>query len=761
MAENGIYAEVKKLATRIANDIVKNHPMLVSMANWHSAFTNEIKSVRGLVKALELRVIQLESENETIKRELGMSGEAVPEINEDPFETPEAPRGPSMTAKELRKIRGKYKFSQQNMAELLGVSPHRYNRWERGELDVPPEFVTDLRAFNEMPLGELRLFMHSRGIFQPNGTVARRQSKPTATSIIHRVQQSRYTAEDLKSIRADIGISQKRMADYLGVPPTTYSTWECGQARMPDKYTQMILSLQENPPQFAEPAASISNTPRRTFASQQLPSPYTAHELLALRKRLNLTQKQMAEHFGVHKNTFAAWEVGRHNMPDQYTARANALARQEIPPPQLPEEDSRAPHSESEMEATISIEELKSLRQRLNIDQIRFGQMLGLSPWGYKKWEQGALKNPPKLSAAAKRKIEELSVAKPMEAKGRTEKSQFSAGDLEKLRHRLSMTINAFAAELGVSTTSYSIWKKIDYRIPVRYVDRIERLSRRADAAEADTATPLTDSDVRNAPHMTGNGKSVGENALRPQNEDIPMEALEKKRQELRITQRETARIIGTSLTTYKIWLKKHRSVPKHLVRNAKKILKRETPPPPPASPEKKHVGRPKPSGITAQELKTLRQNLNLTQRKMAVKFGVTTAAYESWELGKARMPETYAAQYRRLLPSLNADSDIPTVDVIPPESPPSQKTDRTQMNVTPEMLLTIKSAQEEFGLPNDKMGRLMDMDEQSFSKLASGGKATIRHDQWGHLTFLLSLPKNRRNAYITTQQSKESKKNE
>ena len=145
----------------------------------------------------------------------------------------------------------------------------------------------------------------------------------------------------------------------------------------------------------------------------------------------------------------------------------------------------------------------------------------------------------------------------------------------------------------------------------------------------------------------------------------------------------------------------------------------------------------------------------------MAVKFGVTTAAYESWELGKARMPETYAAQYRRLLPSLNADSDIPTVDVIPPESPPSQKTDRTQMNVTPEMLLTIKSAQEEFGLPNDKMGRLMDMDEQSFSKLASGEKATIRHDQWGHLTFLLSLPKNRRNAYITTQQSKESKKNE
>lgn len=754
MAENGIYSEVKKLATRIANDIVKNHPMLVSMANWHSAFTNEIKNVRGLVKALELRVIQLESDGETIKRELGMAGETVPAINEDPFETAEPPGGPSMTAKELKRIRGKYKFSQQNMAELLGVSSNRYNRWERGELDIPPEFAANLRAFDEMPMGELRLFMHSRGIFQPNGTVARQQSKPTATSIIHSVQQSRYTAEDLKSIREEAGLSQKQMAEHLGVAPSTYTSWEYGRSRMPDKHTQMILSLQEHPVRTPESDIPNSDTPQRQFISRPLPSPNTGHDLQALRGRLSLTQSQMADRLGVHKNPYDAWEFGRQNMPDRQKTEVNALDRQESPSPQLPTEETDRLDDGNGGNESITIDELKSLRKRLNIDQISFGQMLGFSPWQYKRWEQGALKIIPQLSAAAKRKIEELSVAKPMEGKSEAEKSRFSASDLEKLRQRLNMTINTFSAELGVSTTSYSVWKKINYRIPLRYKDRIEHLFRKAEAAKIN-ATSATD--ARTVPQMTGNGKPDGKITPDDRNGDIPMEILEKKRTELGITQKETARIIGASLSSYKFWLSSHRPVPKKLVKNAEMFLRRESFPP--TASEKKHGGKPKPSGITAEELKTLRGSLNLIQRKMAEKFGVTIDVYKSWEQGKTRMPETYLSQYRRFLTSQNADSNIRTIDVIPPESPPAQKTDRTQMSVTSKMLLTIKAAQQEFGLPNNKMGLLMDMDEQSFRRLECGEKATIRKDQWGRLTFLLSLPKNRRAAYIGSQEKKESRK--
>ena len=312
----------------------------------------------------------------------------------------------------------------------------------------------------------------------------------------------------------------------------------------------------------------------------------------------------------------------------------------------------------------------------------------------------------------------------------------------------------------SVSRTSYEIWKKINYNIPARYTNSIKKLSLRAMAIGSNASATDVSSDSDPVPRMECGGNPDDRSRRGIPEAGIPAEMLEEKRKELGMTQRDIAQLIGVSLSSYKTWLKNHRSVPEHFAGNVRKIMRRVTSQGT-ASPEKKTGEKPKPSGITAAELKSLRDNLNLTQRKIAAKFGVTTAAYQSWEQGKARMPETYAAQYRRLLASFAADSDIPAVDVIPPESPPSRKTDRTLMPVTPEMLLMIKSAQQEFGLANDKMGRLMDMDEKNYSQLENGEKATIRRDQWEHLTFVRSMPKIRRDTYINNLKGKESQKNE
>ena len=76
MAKNGIYSEVEKLATRIANDIVKNHPLIASMAHWHSVFTAENKNIRDANRILELRIVQLEKDLEQLKKNPdGSSGE--------------------------------------------------------------------------------------------------------------------------------------------------------------------------------------------------------------------------------------------------------------------------------------------------------------------------------------------------------------------------------------------------------------------------------------------------------------------------------------------------------------------------------------------------------------------------------------------------------------------------------------------------------------------------------------------------------------
>ena len=225
MAKNGIYSEVEKLATRIANDIVKNHPLIASMAHWHSVFTAENKNIRDANRILELRIVQLEKDLEQLKKiQMAAPENMLLPALEETVE-PEIPQEPAMTARELKKIRGRYNFNQQKMAELLGVSSHRYNKWERGEIEIPADVADNLRAFTEMPLGELREFLHSKGIFQPNGTVARQQKVTKAQTIINSVQQSRYTAEDLKNIRTAANLSLSKIAEYLGVPSSTYSSY--------------------------------------------------------------------------------------------------------------------------------------------------------------------------------------------------------------------------------------------------------------------------------------------------------------------------------------------------------------------------------------------------------------------------------------------------------------------------------------------------------------------------------------------------------
>ena len=317
MAKNGIYSEVEKLATRIANDIVKNHPLIASMAHWHSVFTAENKNIRDANRILELRIVQLEKDLEQLKKSQMAAPENMPLPSLEETVEPEIPQEPAMTARELKKIRGKYNFNQQKMAELLGVSSHRYNKWERGEIEIPADVADNLRAFTEMPLGELREFLHSKGIFQPNGTVARQQKVTKAQTIINSVQQSRYLAEDLKRIRMDARYTQKQMAEYIGVPVSTYTSWECNNCRMPDTHTQKINALQENMPEHSD----VENLakPRGRIGNYPVPSPYKANDLIAVRTRLNFTQRQMAMHIGVPTNTYGTWERGVCNMPDKYT----------------------------------------------------------------------------------------------------------------------------------------------------------------------------------------------------------------------------------------------------------------------------------------------------------------------------------------------------------------------------------------------------------------------------------------------------------
>lgn len=773
MAKNTLSLEVEKIAKKVANEVLKNHPLMISMAQWHSAFTAENKNIRDANRILELRIIQLEKEIEFLKKQT-VSGVADGEFQPPPEEPtqPDIPQEPAMLPRELKKIRSRYNFNQQKMAELLGVSGHRYNKWERGEMEIPADIAENLRAFTEMPLGELREFLHSKGIFQPNGNVARQQTKPNISqSIINAVQQSRYTAEDLKRIRIAANLSLSKIAEYLGVPSSTYSSWEYNRSHMPDKYTQKIIALQENLPPPAEnsmesntiAAIEIPQVPRRGGYPQ--PSPYKAKDLLRLRNKLRLSQKQLALKIGVPTNTYGTWERGACNMPDKYTEIIKNLFEAFTVAPPAPAIHQEVPVAQSVIgqiapNAAITKELLRNLRGKLKKTQPEMAMLLGVSRSLYSKWEQDTREVSANLLDGIRKKLNTLisklePVVEPQAAPvepPRESSDKIYAADLEKLRTKLQMTLNAFTKRINVSTVSYAVWRKCNYLIPDRYLPAIRLLQQQADGQ---TAIPHPLEMPSPPAKVTGTS-----NALRQAMSDISMEQIEEVRLRLLLPQREVAQKLGVSYTTYKLWKRENRNIPEYARTKAQRFLKTDISDV--AKKSSSRLGLNIPSDISGEELKALRIKMNMTQPQMAERFGVTASTYQKWEQGASRMPEHHTATYKQLLANLSTDVEIADIEVLPPEPrPPMQGKAKDRIEVTPEMLLIIKSARQQLNVSEEKMSQLLEMDVTAYKQLENGEKNSIRRDQWRRLEFLLNLPEDRREAFINPSSIIEKDKNE
>lgn len=54
-----------------------------------------------------------------------------------------------MTARQLQRLRERLGWSQERLAEALGVHPMTVSRWERGALPVPPMAAIAVRCLAE------------------------------------------------------------------------------------------------------------------------------------------------------------------------------------------------------------------------------------------------------------------------------------------------------------------------------------------------------------------------------------------------------------------------------------------------------------------------------------------------------------------------------------------------------------------------------------------------------------------------------------
>lgn len=111
--------------------------------------------------------------------------------------------------------------------------------------------------------------------------------------------------DHIRRRRLDLGLWQRTLAERLGVREETLATWERGQARpLPRHYGAVVRFLGYDP-----------ETAEDTLASR----------LRAVRRRLGLTQEQLAARVGLDEGTIANLEKNRRSPSERIRRKIRAL----------------------------------------------------------------------------------------------------------------------------------------------------------------------------------------------------------------------------------------------------------------------------------------------------------------------------------------------------------------------------------------------------------------------------------------------------
>ena len=107
---------------------------------------------------------------------------------------------------------------------------------------------------------------------------------------------------DLKQARHAAGLSQRKMAEALGIPCRTIEDWEAGKSTPPDYVKRYVLEDLTN---FDAEKNLIDDVLDDDFALQ----------LKQARKAGGLTQRAAAEKTGIPQRSIINWETGKQSPP--------------------------------------------------------------------------------------------------------------------------------------------------------------------------------------------------------------------------------------------------------------------------------------------------------------------------------------------------------------------------------------------------------------------------------------------------------------
>ncbi len=144
--------------------------------------------VNEQVRALSRQVRSLQNEVQRLTRTLGKVQSGRPAAPKAKLEVPEEDLASSrMSPGLIKKLRGRHKITQQQLAALVGVSAAAVQSWEQGIARPTGENRAALVALRRMSTADVRSMMDQKGIAEAkrrprtSGTAAAKAPEPAAT----------------------------------------------------------------------------------------------------------------------------------------------------------------------------------------------------------------------------------------------------------------------------------------------------------------------------------------------------------------------------------------------------------------------------------------------------------------------------------------------------------------------------------------------------------------------------------------------------
>jgi DNA-binding transcriptional regulator YiaG len=229
----------------------------------------------------------------TLQKDLGQLAGDVRELLEARRREMAVPPAPEEAVADVRfskrtltSLRRRFDLTQQELAELLEVSPVTVTAWETGKSRPRP--------------GNLAQIVTLRGMAQSEVDEALgREPAPPAP-----------TPAQLKRLRKKNGLTQAELAELVGVSTASVTSWEAGKTAPGRDNRRRLGELRQMSGRQMD--QELGRHPEAVGAAAGATGGrLEPDQIRAIRKEAGLSQKEMAERIGVSVNSISNWETGR------------------------------------------------------------------------------------------------------------------------------------------------------------------------------------------------------------------------------------------------------------------------------------------------------------------------------------------------------------------------------------------------------------------------------------------------------------------